>query len=236
MKQLFGPRQALTPLLAALSLALIGDLSVAQTSPVTTAPDGALVWQNPKNGGVRRWQIVGEQIGVHESASVSARLISQLAHGSVLSNLGCSQKGDDLWCKVRPLRGGVRGYVKARHLEPARGPDGIVAMGVNTTKRRARQRDFDATDTIQCAQEQGQSLSKCQAAVARSEGGDATIVATFPNGFARDLYFVHGEFIRASATMSGVGTDTDWQLQGGNYRVRVDDQQYEIPRVFVVPN
>ncbi len=217
-------------LLAAIPLVLTGGRAMAQTTPRPDSPTDALVWQSPKDGGARRWLVVSEQIKVHQSASASARLIHELGRGVVLTNLGCSRSNDELWCQVRPFRGGVRGFARARHLEPARGPDGVVAMGENDTKRRARERKFDQKGTVQCAQEQGQDLSKCPAAVARSEGGDATVVVTFPNGFARDLYFVHGEFIRASATMSGVGTDTDWQLKGDHHLIRVDDQQYEIPR------
>ncbi|MEM7635371.1 MAG: hypothetical protein AAF299_12470, partial [Pseudomonadota bacterium] len=61
-------------------------------------------------------------------------------------------------------------------------------------------------------------------------------VVTFPNGFARNLYFVHGEFVRASATMSGVGTDMDWRLQNGRYFIRVDDQRYELPTTLIFEN
>ena len=236
MTRLFGLHKVLRPLLATLPLALTGGLSIAQTSQTTATHGQAIVWQTPQDGGARRWQVVSEQIQVYQSASSTARLIHEFERGVVLSNLGCSLSGDERWCQVRPFRGGVRGFALAKHLEPARGPDGIVAMGENDTKRRARRRDFDATTTVRCAQEQGQELGKCEAAVARTDGGDATLVVTFSNGFARQLYFVHGEFVRANATMSGVGTDTAWQLNGGDHRVRVDDQQFVIPHDFVVPD
>ncbi|MCV6591872.1 MAG: hypothetical protein OIF48_02895, partial [Silicimonas sp.] len=95
-------------------------------------------------------------------------------------------------------------------------------------------RDFDDETRIRCAQEQGQSLGHCNAFVARSGGGDATVEVRFANGFARQLYFTHGAFIRASATMSGVGTDTDWRLEGALYRIRVDDQRFEIAQDFLL--
>ena len=65
-------------------------------------------------------------------------------------------------------------------------------------------------------------------AFARSKGGDATVVVTFANGFKRTLYFAHGMFIRADTTMSGVGYDTDWQVEGNMHIIRVDDQRYEL--------
>ncbi len=45
--------------------------------------------------------------------------------------------------------------------------------------------------------------------------------------------FSDGDFLRGNATMSGVGTDTDWQLSRGLYHVRVDDQRFEIPEALV---
>ncbi len=76
-------------------------------------------------------------------------------------------------------------------------------------------------------------MGECNAEVARGGGRDATVVVTFPNGFARRLYFVHGEFVSASSTMSGSGIDTDWRVENGLHEIRVDDQRYELPEILV---
>ncbi|WP_422048642.1 hypothetical protein [Shimia sp.] len=107
---------------------------------------------------------------------------------------------------------------------------------VKLSKQRAQKGDFDAEILIPCAQELGQNLGSCNAAVARAGQGAATVVVTFPNGFARKLYFTEGAFTSASATMSGAGRDTDWSLQGDLFQIRVDDQRYEIPESFVLGN
>ncbi|MEO1115984.1 MAG: hypothetical protein AAFY05_26820 [Pseudomonadota bacterium] len=104
---------------------------------------------------------------------------------------------------------------------------------MDDSRERAGRREFDAEAEIPCAQEQGQALGTCDAAVSRGVGGDATVVVTFQNGFARKLYFVHGEFVKASATMSGVGTDMDWRLESEVHVVRVDDQRFELPDRFI---
>jgi len=193
----------------------------------------ATIWQTPANGGVRRWQVMSENTPIRKSSSSRATVVQFAKQDAILANLGCQPAKAGRWCQVRPFRGGVRGYVLATHLAPAHGPDGVVAMGEDDSRGRARQRSFDAETNVGCAQEQNQALGQCGATVARSDGGDATVVVTFPNGFARSLYFIHGEFVRASATMSGVGTDTDWQLRQDKYLLRVDDQRYEIPRAFI---
>ncbi|MBT8418935.1 MAG: hypothetical protein KJO42_15975 [Silicimonas sp.] len=101
-----------------------------------------------------------------------------------------------------------------------------------TAIERAKAADFDMKGEIACAQEVGEAMGACRAAVARA-GGAAAVVVTFPNGFARTLTFDGGDFVRGNATMSGVGTDTDWSLSDGTYFVRVDDQRYEVPAALV---
>ena len=102
-------------------------------------------------------------------------------------------------------------------------------MGADDSLRRARNRDFDAGGTIPCAQIRGQPMGECTFAVARSGGGDATVVVTFSNGFKRMLFFTHGEFIRGEDTTSGTGRDMDWHKEGSRHIIRVDDQRYELP-------
>jgi hypothetical protein len=103
---------------------------------------------------------------------------------------------------------------------------------IMTANQRAKSGDFDAMEEVRCAQEVGQSLGTCGASVARV-GGSVAVVVTFPNGFARTLMFSDGKFLRGNATMSGVGTDTDWHLSDGIYDVRVDDQCFKLPEVLV---
>ncbi|WP_299048306.1 hypothetical protein [uncultured Tateyamaria sp.] len=109
----------------------------------------------------------------------------------------------------------------------------VTALGdVIAATKRARAKEFDAVATVQCAQEVGQALAPCEASVARV-AGSAAVVVTFPNGFARTLTFSDGDFLRGNATMSGVGTDTAWHLSDGIYRLRVDDQRFDIPETLV---
>lgn len=110
----------------------------------------------------------------------------------------------------------------------------LAQSNTNTSKERVKKRDFDASLDIPCAQIQGQAMGVCTANIARGVDGDAAIVVTFSNGFARTLYFYNGEFLRANATMSGVGTDIDWRKENGLHFIRVDDQRFEIPDGFLI--
>ena len=109
---------------------------------------------------------------------------------------------------------------------------GIATGDIMAANARAKSGDFDRMGEVGCAQEAGESLGTCEAAIARAEDG-AVVVVTFPNGFSRMLMFEGGAFLRGNATMSGVGTDTEWSVSNGIYRVRVDDQRFEIPEALV---
>ena len=93
---------------------------------------------------------------------------------------------------------------------------------------RAERGAFDGAK-IACTQDRGQATTRCEAAVTRGVAGMATVVVTFPNGFARTLFFEDGAFTRGNPTMSGTGRDSDWRVEHGIHLIRVDDQQYEVP-------
>ena len=94
-------------------------------------------------------------------------------------------------------------------------------------EKKEEEAAFDATGTMTCAQEKDQPMGECAYGVLRGEDGTATVVVTFPNGFSRKLFFEDGEFVKADATMSGNGTDTDWETRT-IHSIRVDDQRYEL--------
>ncbi|MDJ0637801.1 MAG: hypothetical protein QNJ20_03130 [Paracoccaceae bacterium] len=110
---------------------------------------------------------------------------------------------------------------------------GASDADVMQATRNAKAGEFVATGEVACAQEVGEELGTCLAKVARDDTDAAAVVVTFPNGFSRTLTFEGGAFLRGNTTMSGVGTDTEWTLEDGRYRVRVDDQRFEIPQALV---
>lgn len=186
------------------------------------------------DGGYRYFEIASEEAALNAKPSQDARVQTVLTQGTLLSNLGCRTEDDALWCEVVPLGKKRSGFLKAASIRPASGPDQTVPKGPDDSKTRAQREDFDFDAQIKCAQVDGQSLGHCDIQIARSGGGDATAIVTFANGFSRELYFTLGEFTRASATMSGVGRDVAWSLNRGTYRLRVDDQRFEMPAAFIL--
>ncbi len=131
------------------------------------------------------------------------------------------------------MRASLQLIVIATAMFPSIATADIATADISTLQKRAKSGDFDATGEVRCAQEVGQSLGPCQATVAR-DNGSAAVVVTFENGFSRTLLFGDRVFLRGNATMSGVGTDTQWNLSDGIYSVRVDDQRFALPEVLVI--
>ncbi len=213
--------------------AALGIALQAWAQSPAAADNGAAAGEIPasaEEGGPRRWQVTApDGLPMHKAPAADAPVIETLAEDAILSNLGCKRARDRVWCAVQPLRRRARGHVAAEFLRPARGPDGTVPMGADDSHRRANRGDFDASGEIPCAQERGQPMGSCTYGASRGDGGDATVVVTFPNGFRRKLFFAHGAFIRADSSMSGAGFDTDWRTEGSRHVIRVDDQRYELP-------
>jgi hypothetical protein len=93
--------------------------------------------------------------------------------------------------------------------------------------------DNNTPKSIACTQERGAPLGQCSYRIKRDENGKTTVTVVFANGFKRGLFFVDGKFRKASVTMSGVGTDTDWSLKDGMHIIRVDGQRYEVPDTLI---
>jgi len=96
--------------------------------------------------------------------------------------------------------------------------------------------DTSTPKSIACAQERGETPGQCTYRVKRDENGKTTVTVAFGNGFKRGLFFKDGRFLKASVTMSGVGTDADWNLEDGTHVIRVDGQRYEVPDSLIAPN
>jgi hypothetical protein len=87
--------------------------------------------------------------------------------------------------------------------------------------------------TIGCAQERGEALGQCSYQIKSDEIGTTTVTVIFASGFKRRLFFSEGKFVKASVTMSGVGTDVDWSLKDAIHKIRVEDQRYEVPESLI---
>ena len=109
----------------------------------------------------------------------------------------------------------------------------FAALLLGGTGASADQSDATSPQTIACAQERDDPMGDCGYDIKRDETGKTTVTVIFGNGFKRKLFFQDETFVKASMTMSGVGTDTDWSVQDGMHLIRGDGQRYEVPDILI---
>lgn len=186
---------------------------------------------DPDGGGPRAFEVTvtSGALNLRQAASATAPVVAQLPNGTFLSNLGCTDAADRVWCDVQPISGGPRGYAALAFLRPAVGPDGSTPAGPDDSALRAGQGQFDATGPIPCATAPTQPMGQCSFGVARASGGYATVAITLPDGRTRMIYFALGQAIGAGYSEADPTGPFSATRDGDLTTIRLGDERYEIP-------
>ena len=99
---------------------------------------------------------------------------------------------------------------------------------------RAGQGQFDARGPVGCAQQPGQPLGQCQAAVARDPGGTATVMVTRPDGRTRFIYFEKGQAIGADLSQADGSMHFRATKRADVYDIEAGRERYEIVEALVL--
>lgn len=97
-----------------------------------------------------------------------------------------------------------------------------------SASERAGQGRFDAHGPIACAQQPGQPMGQCQAAIARDPGGTATIKITRPDGRTRFIFFEKGEAIGADLSQADGSQHFRATKRDDVYTIEAGEERYEI--------
>lgn len=190
--------------------------------------------RHPEQGGPLLFEVTAGSLNLREEASTSSAIVARLDRGTVLNNLGCQQRGGQVWCDVQPLGGGPRGFVAASFLRPAVSPHGAVAYGPDDTAFRAGQGDFDANGPVSCARDQAGPMGTCEMGVARRPGGFATVVVTHPDGRNRVIFFQNGVAIGADTSEADYSGPFEARKDAQDtYQITVGRERYAIPEMVV---
>lgn len=184
-----------------------------------------------EDGGYRYFEVAAAQgaLNMRAAPTTTSAILAHLDRGSALANLGCIPADDHAWCDVQPVGGGPRGYVAADFLRPAIGPDGRAVKGPDTSASRAGQGNFDATGTVRCVPEAEAPPDPCDFGVARSGGGDGTIMVTSPSGRTRAIFYALSAPIGADTSQADSGAfgaargEDTWTISVGNERYEIPD-------------
>jgi hypothetical protein len=188
-------------------------------------------------GGPDFWEVrgVSSTLNIRDGASAGARVVARVSAGAVLSNRGCVTAEGRRWCEVAGPDGDLRGWAAGDCLVEAAAPDAAAPTpsGDEGTASRAGRGDFDATGQIPCAQARGQPMGRCDFAVARGPGGEATVVVTRFDGTRRALFFQGGEFVSADTSQADGYPEYRVTKEADLFMIRVGDERYEIPDAVV---
>ncbi len=102
-----------------------------------------------------------------------------------------------------------------------------------SSSERAGQGQFDARGPVGCAQQPGQPLGQCQAAVARDGGGSATVVVTRPDGRTRAIFFEKGKAIGADLSQADGNMNFRATKRGDINNIEAGNERYEIVEAMV---
>ncbi len=114
-----------------LYLSVKTDGGIVAWEPIPGKSLAAGVPATPEKGGPRNWEVteVSTTLNLREQPSTASRILASYAPGTILDNLGCQRAEARVWCNVKQVGGGPRGYVSAEFLMPAVLPRGRVTKG-----------------------------------------------------------------------------------------------------------
>jgi len=219
-----------------LYLSLQADAGIYEWERDAVVPTAEGIPAAPEDGGPRNWVVTGvsSTLNLREQPSTRAGVVSSLAPGAILDNLGCQGTGDGVWCDVQQLGGGPRGYVSIKFLKPAISPDGSVQNGPDDSALRAGRGEFDATGQLSCARYEGKPMGQCDFGVSRAGGGYATIIIKHPDGQIRIIFFSMGVPIGADTSQADGYPEFRVTKEGDLYGIRIGNERYEIPDAVIL--
>lgn len=146
------------------------------------------------------WEVTGVSAGdtlnLRGGPSTADPIVAELARGTVLRNLGCTEQDEQRWCEVEVSEGGLRGWASGRYLiEHIEVPESATAAAAESPAADT----IPPTGTVFCSLNDGANQS-CPFVARGLEDGGTEVVVTFPDGFERILDFRGGEVFSPDPT------------------------------------
>lgn len=163
-------------------------------------------------------------LNMRQEPGTASKVVAKVLSGTMLQNLGCEDRPDRTWCRVRMLgASGTEGWVAGDYVEPA------------SASLRAGQGVFDAIGTLSCAFAQGDALQDCDYGLARDGAHSVVVVVFRPDGGKRVLFFADGGFAYADTSEADGPAAASGTLADDRFVVTLGSERYEIAREAVFP-
>lgn len=183
-------------------------------------------------GGPDYWKVTTSSVHgtllLHAQPSAGGPVVTSVANGTILRNLGCRMMEGRRWCRVETLRGKTQAWAAGDFLREGALPTQPAADA------RVPGTAFHATGNLPCARDRGQPIGQCRFGVERTGHGNAAVTIFWPNGGSRVLFFEAG----APAGFDRSQADGDSRMvvkhESDLFQISIGHQRFEIVEAIVV--
>jgi hypothetical protein len=210
------------------------DISISPLGDATKHPPVKNDYADGLQGGPDYWGVTTKsadaKVSIRVSPSAAARVVGNLAGGTVLRNLGCRMAEGRRWCRVETL-GAPRmsGWIAGEFLRES----SYAGTAAPEQDALVPGTDFHATGNIPCARYAAQPMNQCRFGVVREGQGNGAVTVFWPDGGNRVIFFKNG----TPASSDQSEADGDVSLTVGRnadlFTITIGAQRFEIPEAVI---
>lgn len=182
----------------------------------------------------------GGTLNLRSAASSGAALVTQLANGTPVRNLGCRMAEGRRWCRVATLSGpAIEGWAAGDFLVEGSGegvmtqlPDAIPVQPIGNDAL-VPGTDFHATGVIDCVRGVDAPDAQCDFGVTRDGMGGGAVTVFWPDGGTRIIYFEAGKPVGYDQSQADGDTPLTASMDSDNHIIFIGAERFVIPDAVV---
>ncbi|MGA9252111.1 MAG: SH3 domain-containing protein [Roseobacter sp.] len=193
-------------------------------------------------GGPDYWAVrtSGGTLNLRESASAGAGLVTRLANGTPLRNLGCRMAEGRRWCRVATLSDpGFEGWVAGDFLVEGSGqgaatqlPD-MIPVPADSEDAVVPGTAYHATGSVECVRRADAVAQSCAFGVTRQGNGTGAVTIEWPEGGSRTIFFEAGTPVSYDQSQADRGREMTVSRDGDTTIIFIGDARFVIPDAIV---
>ena len=193
-------------------------------------------------GGPDYWavQTGGGTLNLRENASAGAGIVTKLANGTPLRNLGCRMAEGRRWCRVATLSDpGFEGWAAGDYLVEGSGqgaatqlPD-MIPVPSSGSDALVPGTEFNATGMVDCVRDMDAPVQSCTFGVKREGNGTGAVTVNWPDGGSRVIFFKAGTPVAYDQSQADAGAEMTVTRDGDNNIVFVGQERFVIPDAVI---
>jgi hypothetical protein len=193
-------------------------------------------------GGPDYWAVrtSGGTLNLRESASAGAGLVTRLANGTPLRNLGCRMAEGRRWCRVATLSDpGFEGWAAGDFLVEGSGqgaatqlPD-MIPVPADSEDALVPGTAYHAIGSVDCVRDADAPAQSCAFGVTRQGNGTGTVTIEWPEGGSRTIFFEAGTPVSFDESQADQGREMTVARDGDNSIVFVGEARFVMPDAVI---